>query len=98
MEISIEELRKGFNIWTEATATSPSSRHLGHYKVLVQDNDMADFLIAQMTLPLKYGFAPTRWAQVLQTMLPKDPGMLKVERLRVIQLFEAEYNFVLRVI
>ena len=51
-----------------------------------------------MELPLKYGFAPTRWAKALQTMLPKDPGMPKVERLRVIQLFEADYNFVLRII
>ena len=31
-------------------------------------------------------------------MLPKDPGMLKVERLRVIQLFEADYNFVLQMV
>ena len=31
-------------------------------------------------------------------MLLKDPGMPKVERLRVIQLFEADYNFVRRMI
>ena len=31
-------------------------------------------------------------------MLPKDKGTPVVERLRVIQLFEADYNFVLRVI
>ena len=95
LEISREELRKGFKIWTEATATSPSGRHLGHYKVLVQDDDMADFLIVQITLPLKYGFAPTRWTNALQTMLPKASGMPKVEKLRVIQFFEADYNLVL---
>ena len=47
-------------------------------------------MLSQMTLPLKYGFAPARWANALQTMLPKDPGMPMVERLRVIQLFEAD--------
>ena len=31
-------------------------------------------------------------------MLPKDDGTPKVERLRVIQLFEADYNFVLRAV
>ena len=31
-------------------------------------------------------------------MLSKGPGMPKVEQLRVIQLFEADYNFVLRMI
>jgi len=29
-------------------------------------------------------------------MLPKDPDMAKVERLRVIQLFKVDYNFVHR--
>ena len=90
LKITREELRKGVKLWIESTTTSPSGSHLGHYKVLVQDEDMADFLITQMELPLQYGFAPTRWANVLQTMLPKDPGMQKVERLRVIQLFEAD--------
>ena len=32
-----------------------------------------------MELPLQYGFAPTWWAQALQTMLPKDSGTPKVE-------------------
>ena len=91
-------MRQGFKIWTESTATSPSGRHLGRYKTLVQDDDMADFFITQIELPLQFGFAPTRWTQALQTLLPKDPGMPKLERLRVIELFEADYNFVLRIV
>ena len=59
---------------------------------------MTDYLIHQIELPLHYGFAPRRWAQALQTMLPKDPGILKIDRLRVIQLFEADYDFVLSLI
>ena len=31
-------------------------------------------------------------------MLPKDKGTSKVTRLRVIQFFEADYNFLLRII
>ena len=31
-------------------------------------------------------------------MPPKNPGMPKVERFRVIQLFEVDYNFVLRIV
>ena len=98
LNITREELRKGFKLWTKPTAISPSGRHLGHYKVLVQDDGMEDFLITQMELPLQYGFDPTRWANALQTMIPKDQGMPKVERIRVRQLFEVDYNFVLRII
>ena len=56
---------------------------------------MADYLIQQINLPLKYGFAPRRWAQALQTMLPEDSGIPKVDRLRVIKLFKVDYNFAL---
>ena len=62
------------------------------------DDEFADYLIDQIELPVQFGFAPTRWAQALQTMLPKDKGTPKVTRLRVIQLFEADYNFLLRII
>ena len=59
---------------------------------------MADFIIQQMELPLHFGFSTPRWANAFQTMLPKDPGTLKLNRRRVIQLFEADYNFVLIII
>ena len=51
-----------------------------------------------MRLPLTYGFSSKRWARVLQTMIPKDPGTPKVTRLRVVQLFEPDFNFILRII
>ena len=98
LKISREEIRKGFRLWRESTSTSPSGRHLGHYKSFVGDDAFVDYLRAQMELPAQFGFAPTRWAQALQTMLPKDEGTPKVTRLRVIQLFEADYNFLLRII
>ena len=93
LQISRDELRKGFKLWKESTATSPSGRHLGHYKSLVGDDDYADYLITQIELPIQFGFASRRWANALQTMLPKDSGTPKVTRLRVIQLFEADFKF-----
>ena len=73
-------------------------KHLGRNKSLVGDEEFVDYLIDQIELPAQFGFAPTRWAQALQTMLPKDKGTPKVTRLRVIQLFEVYYNFLLRII
>jgi hypothetical protein len=36
-DITEDEVKWGFTKWTESTTTSPSGRHLGHYKALVQD-------------------------------------------------------------
>jgi hypothetical protein len=35
-EITFEEFAQGINKWREATTTSPSGRHLGHYKILTK--------------------------------------------------------------
>ena len=52
-------------MWKEKTTTSPSGRHLGHYKTLMADDDFAGFFITQCTLPVQYGFAPDRWAKAV---------------------------------
>ena len=49
-------------------------------------------------LPVKHGFAPKRWKIAIQVVLPKDDGPPKISRLRNINILEADYNFVLRLI
>jgi hypothetical protein len=51
-----------------------------------------------MNLPLQYGFAPTRWCKSITDMIAKDPGSSKIERIRVIHLFEADYNLSLKLL
>jgi hypothetical protein len=36
-EVSTEDFYHGFLHWKESTSTSPSSRHLGHYKAIIND-------------------------------------------------------------
>jgi hypothetical protein len=38
--ISEDDVRRGFGRWKEATSTSPSGRHLGHYKALIQHDKL----------------------------------------------------------
>ena len=47
-------------------------------------------------IPLKFGFAPDRWMQSLNVMLEKDPGNPLLHRLRIIHLYEADFNWVLK--
>ena len=60
-EISKMELKEGMKKWKESTTTSPSGRHLGHYKAWVEDNQLCDILLLMINIPIKYGFAPERW-------------------------------------
>jgi hypothetical protein len=39
-KISVEDFLSGIKGWKESTSTSPSGRHLGHYKVIVTDPDL----------------------------------------------------------
>ena len=96
--ISPQDFIKGFKYWKETKASSPSGRHIGHYKALSEDTNIIAFFCKMLRLPLKHGFAPTRWKKVLQIVISKDEGQPKVDRLRNILLLEADYNFVLKLI
>jgi hypothetical protein len=50
-----------------------------------------------MTVPLTIGFCPERWKKVIDVMLEKIPGVVRSNKLRIIQLLEADLNQVLRI-
>ena len=45
-----------------------------------------------------YGFAPELWAKSVQLMLQKDPGKPWVNRLRIIELLDANFNAALMIV
>jgi hypothetical protein len=51
---------------------------------------------AMMSIPFAEGFCPERWRQAIDIMLKKIPGVLRINKLRIIQLLEADLNQVLR--
>jgi hypothetical protein len=91
---------------------SPSGRHLGHYKLLVtvfQDTyakqslrDKAEKILRLFASILNFastkGFALDRWKTAINVMIYKKPGIYLINRLRVIHLFEADYNLVIGLI
>ena len=44
--------------WKETTSTSPSGRHLGHYRTAILDPRMADLHTQLINIPIAHGFAP----------------------------------------
>ena len=45
----------------------------------------------------QFGYSFDKWKRIVNTMLEKDKGLPKIHRLRVIHLYEADYNLILGV-
>ena len=91
--ISEDDIRRGFGTWKESTATSPSGRHLGHNKAIVQDPTLLRCLTQFMNIVIQSGISVPRWSNAITVLLEKDPGQPRIHRLRIIHLFEADLNF-----
>lgn len=82
----------------EATSSSPSGFHHGHGKSSAQSPLLADIYATQMNLIIRSGTHPTRWGIALQVLLEKVAGVCLVEKLRSIQLYEADLNWFMKFI
>ena len=91
------DVLKGFQSWKETTSTSPSGRHLGHYKSLVQHPLLLDCFVKFMNIVIARGIAVPRWCNATSVMIEKDAGNPRIHRLRIIHLFEADFNFFLKI-
>ena len=93
----------------ERTSTSPLGRHLGHYKRLVMktfsnQNASSEFrdaageilqlMVDILDLTSDKGFVLDRWTIVVNVMMYKKIGDFLMSKLRVIHLFEADYNLI----
>ena len=92
-----DDISRGFRLWKETTTTSPSGRHLGHYKALITDEKLLQSLTKFLQITLNLGISLSRWHHAVNVMLEKDPGVPNVNRLRIIHLFEADYNLILKI-
>jgi hypothetical protein len=112
--ITMEDVLGKNRVWCKGTSTSPSGRHLGHYKTLAApikhacdpdeqyevDAHRQDLLQAQLHVInycLIHGYSLRRWQRVVNVMIHKEAGNHKIHRLRVIHLFEADYNLILSI-
>ena len=98
IDISEVDVIHGFKRWRETTTTSPSGRHLGHYKALIQDSMLLRCLTKFLNIALFHGIAIPRWCNATNVLLEKDTGRPTINRLRIIHLFEADFNFLLKLL
>ncbi len=107
-EISIQEFKEAFAKWKESTTTSPSQRHLGHYRSLMApDGHIDEESLGEQIMLIHYqmvcstlatGTPLERWRNCISCHIEKDKGSPKLHRLRIIHIYEADYNLLLKLL
>jgi hypothetical protein len=59
--ISHEDFSNGFKLLSEDLSSSPSGRHIGHYKAVLGDVELCTMYVTILSLPFKHGFTLRRW-------------------------------------
>jgi len=76
----------------ETTSSSASGIHFGHYIAGTFNPEIMVINAALADIPLRTGFSYQRWQKGLNIMIEKTMGDFNVEKLRIILLFEADFN------
>ena len=66
-------------------------------QALVEDSTLLLCLHQYMQIAISRGIAIPRWSKAINVMIEKDPGCPQINRLRIIHLFEADYNLFLKI-
>jgi hypothetical protein len=100
----VEDFKSAFKCVPERTSSSYSGRGYHHYKACAEGSrdrlaDAQAVVHADlMAIPLLTGYCPERWKHVIDVMLEKISGVVRSNKLRIIQLLEAYLNQVLRIV
>jgi hypothetical protein len=99
--VTAKDVESAFKCVPEKTASSPSGRGVHHSKACAEDSSdgLSDILCevyaTMMTVPLETSYCPERWKQAIAVMLENIPRVSRSDKLRIIQLLEADLNKVL---
>ncbi len=86
------EITAGWQKAQEATSSSPSSIHFGHYMAGTFNPTIAVFNARLANLGFMMGYSLKCWHTGLNVMLEKQAGNFNVEKLCIILLFEGNFN------
>ena len=108
-KIRLNEMKHSFTKCKEQTTTSPSGRYLGYYKSLLVSggkdnngemaalsNDILTMYNVIINSALSLGTPLQRWKQSIVIMIEKEQNNNRMKKLRVIKIYEADYNLIIK--
>jgi hypothetical protein len=90
--LSTTEFQEMFKKKHEATSSDPHGMNYTIWKAMAKSEHLSSFLSILISLPFIYGFANTRWMNMIDVMLEKKPGVRNIHMLRIIGLVCPEFN------
>ena len=91
-QVSVDKHCQGWKRAKEQTSSGKSGITFGHLKAGAMCPEIAEFEAQMADIPYKSGMSPARWNKALNVMLEKKKGNFRVDKLRAIVLFEADFN------
>jgi hypothetical protein len=109
-EVSEDEMTTMYKKWKERTSTSPSGCHLGHWHALFTPdgddkrkegyfdtgNEIMKVHANILNAATNSGQPLDRWTTVHSTMFAKTEGYPRINKLRVIHIYECDYKLCAR--
>jgi hypothetical protein len=101
--MTVEDFKSAFKCVPQKTAWSYSGRGYHHYKACAEGSsdrlaDAQSGVHADLVnIPLLTGYCSERCKHIIDVMLEKIPGVVRSNKLRIIQLLEADLNQVLKI-
>eukprot|EP00957_Ditylum_brightwellii_P183070 13944483-Ditylum_brightwellii.AAC.1 len=92
VNISLDDYKSLMKVQDETTSSSPLGCHYGHYKAILDHDDLCLVQAQMMPLPWLSGFTPSRWKLAINCMLEKDPRNPKFDRLWLIVIVKGDIN------
>ena len=96
--MTITNFREGMKKVPEGKSSSLSGRNYSIYRAMLPDKYCRGKVVKLINKGVTHGFFLKHWRNVLQVMLCKKPGNYNIDKLRVIQLIEADLNMYFRLV
>ena len=97
-DLSVSDFINGIKRIPESKSSSASGRSYSVYRALSPFPDSIKLIVQLINLGKNNNIILQRWRTILQIMICKKPGNFNLNKLRVIQLLEADLNLYLRLI
>ena len=86
-------MQQGWKQQKEHTSSGISGQHFGIMKAVMGNQLLADVHSSMANIPFATGFTPSRWKKGVDVFIEKKNKSSQVDKLRIILLYESDFNF-----